>query len=369
MLLAQTIRTAFHRPIIPVAFFFGGVTFDTFTLTRIDRLSDNLILLANLTLLGVLIVLMSRADRGSNTTETVPLPALTLLVARARPYYPMAIQFLLGSLFSAYAVFYFHSASFTGTAVFFALLVGLLVGNEFLHDRVSNLKLMLALYALAACSFLTFFLPVITGRMTTAMFLIGAVLSAALAVVIVRLVYRGSIYSRREPLVATLPALLVVGALVAFYFLNWIPPVPLSMSFGGAYHRVARSGDAYELTFERTPWYRFWKRSDDPFRGQEGAHCFTAIFAPVDLQAEIYHRWQYREPESPHAGRFVTTDLIRLPIVGGRAGGYRAFTVKQQVVPGDWRVDVETADRRIIGRVSFRVEASTEPLAFETIFY
>ena len=325
MLLAQTIRTAFHRPIIPVAFFFGGVTFDTFTLTRIDRLSDNLILLANLTLLGVLIVLISRADRSSNTTQTVPLPVLALLVARARPYYPMAIQFLLGSLFSAYAVFYFHSASFTGTAVFFALLVGLLVGNEFLHDRVSNFKLMLALYALAACSFLTFFLPVVTGRMTTAMFLLGAVLSAALAVAIVGLVYReGPIYSRREPIVTMLPAFLVVGALVAFYFLNWIPPVPLSMSFGGVYHRVARSGDAYELTFERAPWYRFWKRSDDPFRGQEGAHCFTAIFAPVDLQAEIYHRWQYREPEGPHAGRFVTTDRILLTIVGGRAGGYRA---------------------------------------------
>ena len=116
---------------------------------------------------------MSRADRGSNTTETVPLPALGLLGARVRPYYPMAIQFLLGSLFSAYAVFYFHSASFTGTAVFFALLVGLLVGNEFLHDRVSNFKLMLALYALAACSFLTFFLPVMTGRMTTAIIASG----------------------------------------------------------------------------------------------------------------------------------------------------------------------------------------------------
>ena len=370
MPLAQTISAAFHRPIIPAVFFFGGVAFDTVTLTRIDRLSDNLVLLADLSLLGVLIVLMGRADRGSNTTETVPLPGLAGLVSRARPYYPMAVQFLLGSLFSAYAVFYFHSASFAGTAVFFALLVGLLVGNEFLHDRVSNLKLMLALYALAACSFLTFFLPVITGRMTTAIFLIGAVLSAALAVAIVGLVYRGGpIYSRREPILTMLPALVVVGALVAFYFLNWIPPVPLSMSFGGVYHRVARSGDAYELTFERAPWYRFWKRSDDPFRGQEGAHCFTAIFAPVDLRAEIYHRWQYRQPEGPHAGRFGTTDRIPLTIVGGRADGYRAFTVKQQVVPGDWRVDVETADGRLIGRVSFRVEASTEPLAFETIFY
>jgi hypothetical protein len=369
MALAQAISAAFHRPIIPAAFFFGGVAFDTVTLTRIDRLSDNLILLADLSLLGILIVLTGRADRGSNTTETVPLPVVAGWVARARPYYPMAVQFLLGSLFSAYAVFYFHSASFAGTAVFFALLVGLLVGNEFLHDRASSLKLMLALYALAASSFLTFFLPVITGRMTTAMFLIGAALSAAFVVAIVGLVYRGPIYSRREPILTMLPALLVVGSLVAFYFLNWIPPVPLSMSFGGVYHKVARSGDAYELTFERAPLYRFWKRSDDPFRGQEGAHCFTAIFAPVDLRAEIYHRWQYRQPEGRDAGRCVTTDRIPLTIVGGRADGYRAFTVKQQVVPGDWRVDVETADGRLIGRVSFRVEASTEPLAFETIFY
>src|SRR6266568_2219704 len=122
MLLGQTIRTAFHRPIIPVAFFFGGVTFDTFTLTRIDRLSDNLVLLAYLTLLGVLIVLVGRADRLSHTTDAVHIPAVTTFGSGTRPYYPMAIQFLLGSLFSAYAIFYSRSASFTGTAVFFALL-------------------------------------------------------------------------------------------------------------------------------------------------------------------------------------------------------------------------------------------------------
>jgi hypothetical protein len=366
MPLALWPHGVFRKPILPVVFFFGGVTFDAVTLTRIDRVSDNLILLAYLAILGSLIVLMGRIERSPS--DALPLAPIGGFVTRTRAYYPMAIQFLLGGLFSAYAIFYSRSASLTSTALFFVLLVALLVGNEFLHDRVSNLKLMLALYALAACSFLTFFLPVITGRMSTPLFLIGAALSAVLAVAMARLVYRGGpVDSPAEPIKTALPALLVVGALIGFYFLNWIPPVPLSMSFGGMYHKVMRSGEAYELTFEEPPWYDLLKRSDDPFRGLEGAHCFTAIFAPVDLNTQIYHRWQHRRPGT--AGRFVTTDRIPLAIVGGRKGGYRAFTVKQLVVPGDWRVDVETAGGRIIGRVSFRVEAPTYPLTFTTIMY
>jgi hypothetical protein len=354
---------------MPVLFFFAGVTFDTLTLTRIDRLSDNLILLLYLCLLGTLIVLSARFENSSNTMAATAVLPVATVVERTRRYYPMAIQFLLGGLFSAYAIFYSRSASFTGTAVFFLVLIALLIGNEFLRDRVSNFKLMLALYAMATCSFQTFFLPVVTGVMNTAVFLIGALMSAALAVGIVRLVNKGRSRGQWETISTASPAFLVVGALVVFYFLNWIPPVPLSMSLGGIYHKVARSGDVYQLTFEKPPFYRFWQRSDDPFRGQEGPHCFTAIFAPVDLRAEIYHHWQHRQGEGGGAGRFVTTDRIRLAIVGGREGGYRAFTVKQHVLPGYWRVDVETAGGRIIGRVSFRVEASNDPPTFKTILY
>ena len=98
---AQSIRTVLHKPLTPVLFFFGGVSFDTLTLTRIDRLSDNLILLGYLSLLGVLIVRLGRAGRASKTTEAVPLSAVATFMERTRPYHPMAIQFLLGGLFSA----------------------------------------------------------------------------------------------------------------------------------------------------------------------------------------------------------------------------------------------------------------------------
>src|SRR5207244_6417753 len=108
-------------------------------------------------------------------------------------------------------IFYSKTASLTGTAVFFGVLVAFLVANELLHDRLSNLRLLVSLYALVAFSFFTFSLPVATGWMSTELFLIGAGLSAIVTVGIVRLVYRGRPdRSRREAALAGLPALALI---------------------------------------------------------------------------------------------------------------------------------------------------------------
>src|SRR5687768_10514372 len=109
MPLTRYLRSALAKPFMPVVFFFAGVTYDTVTLTRIDRLLDNLILLLYLSVLGVLIVLKGRADlRAGAPAATGHSPHVA---ARADAYYPMAIQFLLGGLFSAYTIFYSRSAS------------------------------------------------------------------------------------------------------------------------------------------------------------------------------------------------------------------------------------------------------------------
>jgi Protein of unknown function (DUF2914). len=371
--LSTKLRVALAKPFLPVVFFFAGVTYDTVTLTRIDRLLDNLILLLYLVLLGSLIVLKGRTDFGKIHFALGTEKARHFL-ARVEPYYPMAIQFLLGGLFSAYTIFYSQSASLTTTAVFFALLVVLLVGNEFLHDRLSNLKLLVSLYALVGFCFFTFFLPVLTGIMNWIMVVLGAMLSLALALRVLELVYQGQTgRSRMEAVKAGLPAVAVVAILVAFYFLNWIPPVPLSLKLGGIYHQVEKVDGAYHLTFEKPAWYQVMKRSDNPFHGEGPAYCFTAVFAPVDLKTTVYHRWQYRmgTPGKPaETANFSTTDRIPIRISGGREGGYRGYTSKQHVPPGEWRVDVETEDGRVIGRVRFRVEAEAgRMLDLQTINY
>jgi len=145
------------------------------------------------------------------------------------------------------------------------------------------------------------------------------------------------------------PAVAVVAVLVVFYFLNWIPPVPLSLKLGGIYHQVEKADGLYHLTFEKPAWYQVMKRSDHSFHGEGPAYCFTAVFAPVDLKTTIYHRWQYRMAtpgQLSGKGEFSTADRIPIRISGGREGGYRGYTIKQHVPPGNggW-----TSKRKMVG--------------------
>jgi len=355
MSVSHATKALLAKPFMAPVFFLSGVAYDTLTLTRIDRLQDNLLLLIYLLLLGVLIVLTGRLgiEPAPDPEVLTTLSPLARWMLRARAYYPMASQFLLGGLFSAYAIFYSRSATLTSTAIFFAFLVILLVGNEFLHDRLSNLRLLVSLYALACFAFFTFFLPVMTGLMNAAIFLVGAGLSAVVTLRVVHLIYLNNPErSKREAIGVTVPAFALIGLLIGFYFLNWIPPVPLSLKYGGIYHEVKKNGERFELSFERT-WYQVWKRSDSTFPADEPIYCFTAVFAPVDLNTTIYHHWYFRLNSTKP---FTHADRIPIKINGGREGGYRAYTFKQRLDPGDWRVDVETEGGHIIGRVSVRVE-------------
>jgi hypothetical protein len=141
------VQTVLAKPFMPAVFFFSGVTYDSLTLTRIDRLQDNLLLLIYLLLLGFLIILTGRLgiEPLPDQAQLKTLSPVSRWLLQSRPYYPMAIQFLLGGLFSAYAIFYSRSATLTSTAVFFGVLVLLLVANEFLRDRLSNLRLLVSL--------------------------------------------------------------------------------------------------------------------------------------------------------------------------------------------------------------------------------
>jgi len=138
-----------YERFIPIISFLAGFTWDSFTLTRIDQLTDSLILFLYLMLLGVAIVLMVFVDK-----DIIKIP----VIKKYSEWFPAVIQFFLGGLFSTYVVFYFQSASFTRTSLFLILLVGLLVANEFLHNKLKNLFLLLSLYFLAGFSFFIFFL-------------------------------------------------------------------------------------------------------------------------------------------------------------------------------------------------------------------
>lgn len=341
------------------AFFFGGVAYDSLTLTRIDRMFDNLLLLAYILILGAFIVLVGRLQTGQ-----LQHPRLL----KYKGLYPLAIQFLLGSLFSAYTVFYFQSASLTKTAIFFGILVFLLVANELLEKRLTNLPLLVTLYFFATFSFFIFFIPVLTGLVNRLTFTLGAGLSLVPVAGVLVMIYRKIVpRGQRDLLRSAVSVSGLLALLLFFYAMNWIPPVPLSLKFGGIYHQVRQEGSVYYLTFKKPPWHRFWKKSEDPFRVRPGdrVYCFASVFAPTALKTKIFHDWQRYDERLK---RWVRTDRLGYTVTGGRDGGYRGYTSKQFISPGRWRVDVQTPEGLLLGRIKFRVvEAGEDDLKFVTI--
>jgi hypothetical protein len=340
-----------HGKYLPLLFFVSGFLWDSLTLTRVDNLVDNLILLAYLLLLGLLIVLVNMTAAGAVRNP---------IIEKYRRFYPLGIQFFLGGLFSSYVVFYFQSASFSKTSLFLLVLVLLLVGNEFLENRLSNVHLQISLFFMVSFSYLIFFIPVAFKVMNYGTFLASGILSLCFTGGIMYLFLRKGVFPRRRtPWVSAGMVAVLFLLLNAFYLKNWIPPVPLSLKYGGIFHQVAKEGDSYALTFRKPHWYSFWVRSDEHFLYAEGdrVYCFTAIFAPLELRKAVYHHWQKFDPEKK---AWATTDRLEFEITGGREKGYRGYTYKSYTSPGRWRVEVKTADELLLGRVDFVIRPAPE---------
>ena len=345
-----------HARLEPAVFFFGGVAWDAATLNRIDAWFDNVFLLVYLAALGALILVAALVERGGLAQPWC---------LKYREWYPAAIQFFMGALFSSYTVFYFQSASLTSTSIFFVLLVGLLVANEFIHRRLLSLYLLFALYYFAAFSYFVFLVPILAKVMNYWTFLAGGVLSLGLVWAMLAFLRRRGVFDEwRQYAYALGVVAALFGLLNVFYVQDLMPPVPLAMRYGGVFHHVASSTGAdgqktYTLRYERPRWYRFWAQSAEPFRHAEGdrVYCFAAIFAPTRLSKGVYHEWRYYDEA---LGAWTTTDRMAYRITGyeGRDRGYRGYTWKRHVRPGRWRVYVRTDDGHTLGRVGFTVVAA-----------
>ncbi len=90
------------------------------------------------------------------------------------------------------------------------------------------------------------------------------------------------------------------------------------------------------------------------FRFTEGdtVFCYAAVFAPNNLEEKIYHQWQiYSNDKS----EWLTSDKRGYQLRGGREGGYRGYTLKKNVKPGEWRVNIITEDNLLLGTINFDI--------------
>lgn len=317
------------RRYLPAAAFLSGFIWDALTLGRSIATYDLIILFGYYLAAAGILILIGRSVRF-----------------RFSEYLNYALQFLFGGIFSALVIFYFLSSSALPGFVIVALLVSLLVANEFLEKRYSQLTLSWTLFAVCGIMLMNFALPHLFRSIHPLWFYVST-LTALAFVAAVR------IASRQES-ARMWPALAVAAVLLLLHFLHAIPPVPLVGKQMLIAHRVERNGAEYRVDVERRPILERWRLSGQRYHYSGGRiYCFTSVFAPSRLNAVIRHRWERADPRS---GVWQTMSVVSFPVAGGRQGGYRGYSWKQNVSPGEWRVRAELENGATISVLRFVVE-------------
>ena len=347
----------YQHYVSPLSLVAGFLSDNLFLTKRVDLLRTNLLLLFYLFVCAAGIVAMNLIMAGR---------VKNMRIVRMAPVISIFMQFAFGGLFSGYLSLYSRSASLATSWIFVIVLAALLLGNERFMRFYSLFPFQISLYFGSLFSFLIFYLPVVFHQIGPQMFLISGGVSLGVITVLLMGLYRlvPEIVRKNRTRVARSIAVIYIVFNV-LYFGNLIPPLPLAIKDSGVYHSVIHQSDGtYHLSGEVLPWYEAYLNYNDVFHQITGepVYVYTAIFAPNDLSTTIEYQWQQNVN-----GKWVTTDTLSFPILGGREDGYEGYTVKSNVAPGDWRVNVVTAYGQLIGRVTFSVVAvPTEPTLIVT---
>ncbi|RJP47780.1 MAG: DUF2914 domain-containing protein [Desulfobacteraceae bacterium] len=342
----------YERP-ISSASLVSGFVFTSLTLTRVDMFLENLWVVAHLLVVAVCIVWINLLE-NENQVEKDPSKMNFWLVN--------VLQFVFGGILSTFLVFYFRSADLSNSWPFILLLALAFWANESLKGRFARLNFQISLFYLSVFSFTIFFVPVAMRAIGYKVFLIsGAVslITISLFVSILAAVAWKRLRRSIKSVVAAIAAIFV--AINILYFTNIIPPIPLSLIDGGAYHCVEKNAAGnYVVQYEDRGWRGYVTFYPD-FHLQAGApvYVYSAVFSPPFLDTTIVHEWQYKNPKTKS---WSDCERIKLPVVGGRNGGFRTYSMKTGIIPGHWRVTVATQKGAVIGRMRFNVVAAdTKP--------
>ena len=343
--LREPVRFLIHHDNAVV--FVVGFVFDMVTIQRIDSWLDLAIQFCYMVILTLLLVYQYREHRGT----WAPNPKF----AKIWSFNVEALHFFYGGLLSSYVVLYFKSSTGARSVVFFLVLVVLLFVNEMPQIRRVGYRLRLGLYAFCVVSFLTFFFPIVIGRMGGWIFALAVMTAAFVVWRVAGLLANHDTEPRPAQRRLFAPAAALLTLISVLYVLKLIPPVPLSVQFQGVYHNIERVGGAYTLTYEKPPFYAFWRRDSRPFHRRTGDRLcyFARVFAPSRFHHEITIRWDIFDERR---GEWLTSDRMAMAISGGRAEGFRGVATKDNFTAGKWRVTSETEDGRAISVLHFTVE-------------
>lgn len=334
-----------------------GFIIDNLTISRVPL---KVVYLGLLTYLGIAAVCIIILNWLENT------PARRGFKAKLHAFSLIMLQLNFGALFSGFLAFY-SRGSIAASWPFLLILLILLVGNEFLRERYARISFQITFLFIGVFTYAIFFTPIVTKSISDWVFVLSGLCSLVFIYLFIRLIRVISPDRFAESRFLTFGGIafsfLAVNAL---YFQNLIPPLPLTLKEAAIFHAVARraNGD-YVVMTEVKKWSDRFRLRERVRVREEGSplYFWSTVFAPTDLETTVIHNWQKWTEEQGWVSVFETA----FPIKGGRAGGYRGYSLKERVNPGLWRVEVKTARGGVIGRKSFWAEAGSESLELKQV--
>ena len=353
-----------HHVAFEVAFFMAGFAFDAVLLHRID----NVALLIHQALYLVATFGLIAWDHRIFVSGKEPEGRVMGRVAGVRLW---VMHFFLGTLLTAFMIFYFKASSGIWAFLFISALLAVMIVNELPRFRKSGPVVRVALLSFTTTSYLAYLLPIALGFLHWGLFLtsvvIGTVVTFGMWRAYTRITHDPNWTFRR----AVAPGLVVQVLLLALYFLKVVPPVPLSLKYIGIFADVTRTTGEKGLEFQcaYTPT-AFWRRDGsqfvfrEPAEGQKvRAYAFVSVFAPRGFNDTLSFNWEYDDPKRGWVSRgSYKTALGRGQ--QGRDEGFRTFAYTTLAGPGDYRVIVRSSDDREIGRKTFEAvkDTTSEPV-------
>lgn len=348
----------FERPISSLSLV-SGFIFDALTLKRVDTTWENLWIFAHIIIVGLFILLIHIKERGLGD-ELDP--------SKAHFWYVNILQFFFGGLLSTFLVFYFRSTDIFSTWPFLFLLALAFIANESFKRHYIKLSFQISLFFLSIYSFAIFLIPIVLHKISDWVFILSGIVSLISITIFTAVLFFLKKDKKTLNKKLTISLVVIIFSLINFlYFTNLIPPIPLSLKDGGIYHLIERNQNGnYDIAFENHGWKDYFKLYKN-FSIMPGStvYAYSAVFSPKNLNLIIVHEWQYYNTLSK---KWVTGAVVRLPVTGGRDGGFRTYSKRVNITPGKWRVNVETEQGKTIGRLLFNiVSVYTEPMLINDV--
>ncbi|PIR66651.1 MAG: hypothetical protein COU51_02950 [Parcubacteria group bacterium CG10_big_fil_rev_8_21_14_0_10_36_14] len=346
----------YERLLLPGTLVFGVIV-DFITFKSIQINYAFIILGLHILFVGAIIAFLNFYDAGLISNKNRVLKYFRLLC-------PLGIQFSFGALLSACFIFYFFSGSLYVSWPFILLIVILMISNEVSREYYLRARVQISIYFFLLFSVFAIILPFVLEKLGAWIFLSAGALSLLVIFLYITFLSR---YIKSEKITIkrfAVPVIIIFIFINALYFFNVIPPMPLSLKDSVIGHSISRSDGEYTIAIEPESFLESILPGQTIHKvSGEAVVVYTAIFAPGNLATDIVHHWQYKEN-----GKWVSMGRFSYSIAGGRAEGYRGYSIKNDVPVGKWRVDVETARGQVLGRVQFDVvEANFAPLLVEIV--